>query len=104
MAPADVDSGVEVAIAPKVPLPPAPKAFFTVQVKATQSSSEADGYARRLRSQGYQALVAEAEVPGKGRWFRVRVGKFDSRASAERYLVDFKRETHVEAFVTAAGH
>jgi DedD protein len=101
------DSGVEVAVASKLPVlkvPPAPKSFFTVQVKATQSSTEADKFAKKLRGQGYQSLVAEAEVEGKGKWYRVRVGKFDTRAQAEHYLQDFKRETHFEAFVTAAGH
>jgi cell division septation protein DedD len=101
------DSGVEVAVASKLPMirvPPAPKSFFTVQVKATQSSSEADKFAKKLRGQGYQSLVAEAEVEGKGKWYRVRVGKFDTRVQADHYLQDFKRETHLEAFVTAAGH
>lgn len=99
------DSGVEVAVAPKLPLPQAPpRAFFTVQVKATQSSTEADKFAQRLRSQGFQPLVAEAQLPGKGRWYRVRVGRFENRPQADHYLVDFKRETHLEAFVTAAGH
>jgi DedD protein len=103
----DRDSGVEVAVASKLPMirvPPAPKSFFTVQVKATQSSSEADKFAKKLRGQGYQSLVAEAEVEGKGKWYRVRVGKFETRAQADHYLLDFKRETHLEAFVTAAGH
>ena len=104
VAPTSFDSGVEVSVAAKVPLPAPIKPFFTVQVKATQSPNEADGFAKKLRAEGYQALVAEADVPGKGRWYRVRVGKFENRPQAERYLADFKRETHVEAFVTAAGH
>jgi septal ring-binding cell division protein DamX len=101
------DSGVEVAVASKLPViksPPPPKSFFTIQVKATQSSTEADKFAKKLRGQGYQSLVAEAEVEGKGKWYRVRVGKFDTRPQADHYLQDFKRETHLEAFVTAAGH
>ncbi len=108
---ADKDSGVEVAVASKSSVPrigsvpaPAPKSFFTVQVKATQSSVEADKFAKKLHGEGYQSFVAEAEVTGKGKWYRVRVGKFDTRAQADHYLQDFKRETHLEAFVTAAGH
>jgi DedD protein len=88
---------------PAVPSAAAP-AFFTVQVKATQSSGEAEKFAAKLRLQGYHTLVAEADVPGKGRWYRVRVGHFDSRAQAEHYLGDFERETHLSAFVTAGGH
>ena len=106
------DSGVEVAVASKLPMirvPAAPKSFFTVQrVKATQSSGEADKFAKKLRGQGYQSSTGcwrrevEAEgqrlVSGAGRKVR------DTRAQADHYLLDFKRETHLEAFVTAAGH
>ena len=99
---AETDSGVEVSVAPT--LPPPMKPFFTVQVKATQSPAEADKFAQKLKQQGFQPLVAEAEVAGKGHWYRVRVGRFDSRPQADHYLIDFKRETHLEAFVTAAGH
>jgi DedD protein len=40
-------------------------------------------------------------VPGKGRFHRVRVGSFDSRDQAERYLRDVNRETGAKGFVTA---
>ncbi len=77
---------------------------FTVQVKATQSQSEADKFAAKLRLQGYHSSVAEADVVGKGKWYRVRVGHFDTRAEAEHYLTDFERETHLSAFVTQVSH
>jgi cell division septation protein DedD len=77
-------------------------ASFAVQVKATQSSDEAEKFAAKLRLKGYHATVAEADVPGKGRWYRVRVGRFETRAQAEHYLGDFERETHLAAFVTGA--
>jgi DedD protein len=79
-------------------------AFFTVQVKATQSQGEAEKFAAKLHGKGYHAMVAEADVPGKGHWYRVRVGHFESRAEAEHYLGDFERETHLTAFVTAGAH
>jgi len=78
--------------------------FFTVQVKATQSQPDASRFASKLRGEGYQPFIADVNLPGKGHWYRVRVGHFDTRAQADRYLADFKRETHLEAFVTAAGH
>ncbi|MHB8418620.1 MAG: SPOR domain-containing protein [Myxococcales bacterium] len=78
--------------------------FFTVQVKATQSEPEADKFSAKLSGQGYHPFVADVNLPGKGHWYRVRVGHFDSRAKAEHYLADFERETHLQAFVTAAGH
>jgi cell division protein FtsN len=77
---------------------------FTVQVKATQSQGEADKFAAKLRLQGYHSSVAAADVAGKGKWYRVRVGHFDTRAEAEHYLTDFERETHLSAFVTQVNH
>ncbi len=81
-----------------------PSSFFTIQVKATQSKDDADRFVAKLEGSGYHPFVAEVDLAGKGHWYRVRVGKFENRPKAEKYLADFKRETHLEAFVTAAGH
>jgi DedD protein len=83
--------------------PPAPGAGYTLQIKSTQSQEEADHFVRKLKGQGYHAFVVTADLPGKGRWYRVRLGKFDSKDAAEHYLKDFKRETKLGAFVTAGG-
>ena len=93
------------------PLPPPPEApasaaassGFTLQIKSTQSQDDADHFVRKLKAQGYRAFVVGADLPGKGRWYRVRLGKFDTKDAAEQYLKDFKRETKLNAFVTAGG-
>ena len=82
----------------------APASFFTVQVRATQSMDDANHFLGKLKADGFHAFVTEVDIEGKGHWYRVRVGKFDTRPKAEKYLSDFKRETHLQAFVTAAGH
>jgi cell division septation protein DedD len=43
-----------------------------------------------------------ADVPGKGRFWRVRVGGFDTKDAAERYLRDAGRETGAKGFVAPA--
>ncbi|MHB1843495.1 MAG: SPOR domain-containing protein [Deltaproteobacteria bacterium] len=100
--PTPAPAAVAAAPAPAAEAAP-PKLFFTIQVKATQSSPEAHKFVQRLQSGGYQPFVAEVDIPGKGRWYRVRVGHFETRAKADQYLADFERETHYQAFVTA-GH
>jgi cell division septation protein DedD len=93
------------------PLPPPPEApasaaassGFTLQIKSTQSQDDADHFVRKLKGQGYHAFVVTADLPGKGRWYRVRLGKFDTRDAAEHYLQDFKREMKLNAFITAGG-
>ena len=63
---------------------------------------EADRFAARLRDRGYAPYIVTAEVPGKGTWYRVRMGSFASKDAASRYLQDFKRETQLDAFVASA--
>lgn len=89
---------------PKAEPKPAPKAeaksgAFTVQVGALPSRSEADAVVSKLRSKGLSPYVVEADVPGKGTFYRVRLGKFRSREDAKRYLEDLQRETSVSGFV-----
>ena len=62
-----------------------------VQVGSTQERFEAERIAARFASSG--ARVSAADVPGKGRWYRVRVGSFETREAADRYLRDLER-TH----------
>ncbi|WP_426751955.1 SPOR domain-containing protein [Myxococcus sp. Y35] len=76
---------------------------FTLQLSAFQDKQEADRFAARLRDRGYAPYILTAEVPGKGTWYRVRMGSFASRDAATRYLSDFKRETSLDAFVAGTN-
>ncbi len=91
---------------PKRVVKPEPRAAaaaggFTLQLSSTQRRVDADRFAARLREKGYAPMVNEAQVPGRGTWYRVRLGSFSSREGAARFLGDFKRETQLDAFVTA---
>ncbi len=74
---------------------------FTVQVASLPDRKEAEAFASRLRQQGLAPIVTAAEIPGKGTFYRVRLGRFDSRDEALRYLDDVRRETRLEGFVAA---
>lgn len=76
---------------------------FTLQISAFQDRQEADRFAARLRTKGYAPYILVAEVPGKGTWYRVRMGSFANRDAASRYLADFKRETQLDAFVAGTN-
>jgi DedD protein len=94
-----------VRTAPPPPAKSAPAArtasggAFTVQVGATQDRTEADRIAARHAGRGAKVVVAD--VPGKGRWYRVRIGSFDTREAADRYLRDLERSTGTKGFVTS---
>lgn len=73
---------------------------FTLQLLATQTKDEAQRFLTRVRDRGYAPFIVEASVPGRGTWYRVRMGSFPTRDAAAHYLTDFRRETRMEAFVT----
>lgn len=75
---------------------PIPAGAFSVQVGASQSLEEAQRIAARFK--GRHPHIVSSEVSGKGRWYRVRLGVFSSRADAGRYL----RDSGLKGFVTAA--
>lgn len=79
----------------KVTAQPATGGGFTVQVGAMPARAEADALVAKLRSQGLAPYVVEADIPGKGTFYRVRLGKFRTRDEAKRYLDDVQRETRL---------
>lgn len=96
------DSGLKNAFA-RVAKPTEAKTggAWTLQLSASQSKDEADKFAARMRDRGYAPFIVRADVPGRGTWYRVRMGSFPTKDAASRYLQDFKRETRMDAFVAA---
>ena len=74
-------------IAPKKP---APAHYFTVQVKAVTDKGEADSFSATLRAHGLKPNVVLANIPEKGRYYRIRVGKFTSLDEARRFQKQIK--------------
>jgi len=87
--------------APKVPETTSAAGAFTLQLGASLNRDDAERQVSRLREKGYAPYIVTAEVPGKGTWYRVRMGSFPTKDAATRYLQDFKRETQAEAFVAS---
>jgi DedD protein len=82
-----------------LPAPPKNVGKYTVQLGASQSRTEALQLAMRSSAAGLKAYVAEAGLPGKGIWYRVRVGAFSDKAAAEKYRRDVERELRTSAVV-----
>jgi hypothetical protein len=54
----------------------------TIQVSAFKKGFEAERDVARLKSHGLDAKIKQESVPGKGVWYRVYVGRFNSRSEA----------------------
>jgi len=88
-------------------VPPAPPAHapgkgnFLLQLSSFQDRAEADAFARRFS--GQNAYVVASEVPGKGLWYRVRVGSYGTMKDAAAAKTAFEREHGVIAYVAGTG-
>ncbi len=71
-----------------------------IQLAATPNRAEAERLAARYRA--LSPRIESADVPGKGRFYRVRAGSYGSRAEAERALAAAARQSGAKGFVTAA--
>jgi cell division septation protein DedD len=85
------------AAAPPPRPEPAPLRPWTVQLAASEDRAEAERLAARFVA--LNPRVEEAVIPGKGRFFRVRVGSFETKEAAQRYLRDVGRETGAKGIV-----
>ncbi len=96
-APPPAPEKVPVLTGRPMPAPPGDHGAFSIQVGASQDLGEAQRILDRFK--GHRGRIVAAEIPGKGRWYRVRLGSFAAKPDAERFLQDLARETGVKGFV-----
>ncbi len=65
-------------------LPTSDTAAFVVQVGSYKDERIARIQIERMKKHGYSAWVESADIPGKGRYYRLRIGGFEILADAER--------------------
>lgn len=56
---------------------------FSVQVASLKEKTKANQLNKKVSTLGYKSRIAENDVPGKGKWFRVVIDGFASRANAQ---------------------
>ena len=81
------------------PSPPGREGGYQLQVSSFRTQSEADTFSGQLRARGHKAYVVEAHVPGRGTWYRVRIGPFQSQHAAASYRSGFEGREHVVPFI-----
>ena len=68
---------------------------FTLQLKAAKTQGEVDEFVRELSDKGVKAHTVLANLPGKGRVYRIRVGRFSSRAEARKFQEEMVRKAEL---------
>lgn len=74
---------------------------YTIQLEAAPSQAEADEKVKQLKTKGVEAYVLKSEVPGKGTFFRVRVGMFPSANEARQFGASLQKQGVVRDFFVA---
>ncbi len=72
---------------------------YTIQISSFLERDQAQNLVRWLRERKYPAFLTTSEVPGKGTWHRVRVGRFTTKEAAARYQKELETQIHLRGFV-----
>ena len=76
---------------------------FTLQVVSYETRDAAERFANALRARGHRAFVLPAEVPGRQRSYRVRVGPFTTRRDALVYQRSFEHDERMNSLVVTSS-
>jgi hypothetical protein len=74
---------------------------YTVQIDSMTAQDAAEGKVRQLKSQGQNAYWLKSNVPGQGLRYRVRIGRFPSRAAAQSFGARLKQQGLAADFFVA---
>jgi len=64
--------------------------IFIVQVSSWKNESIAVKQAEKFRKRGYTPYVEKTLIPGRGEWYRVRIGNFKSLGTAKKFSEKYK--------------
>lgn len=59
---------------------------FTIQLGSYSTVDEAKQFAEGFTVRGYSPIINEVKIEGKGNWYRVSLGLFDSLEDAKSYI------------------
>lgn len=62
------------------------KGKLTVQLGAYRDLEQAREFAAGFKVRGYDPIINEVEIEGRGVWYRVSLGLFNSEEEAQRYI------------------
>lgn len=75
------------------------QASYTVQVSALKNMDEASSLKSRLEGKGYKSYITTHETTN-AKWFRVRVGQFNTKEEAKAVAKKLKAKENLAPFIT----
>lgn len=73
---------------------------YTLQLSSFQAKPEAEAYLEKMKQLGLAPYMVEAQVEGKGTWYRIRIGDYASDTEAMAAKVEFEAKNKIIAYVT----
>ncbi len=74
---------------------------YSVQLGAAPTLEGAQEMVKQLKGKGLVTYIVKSDVAGKGTFYRVRVGKFDTQADARRYGAEIQQKGIVSEYFIA---
>lgn len=81
------------------PAPEGSDGKYTLQVASFQNPADANSFATELRTRSHAAFVTTADIPDRGRFWRVRVGPFETLGAASHYRASFEAEEQMNSYI-----
>ncbi|MDD0853700.1 SPOR domain-containing protein [Halobacteriovorax sp. GB3] len=63
---------------------------YTIQLMADKSKLKTEEFARTVTVRGYDPIIYDVDIPGRGVYYRVSVGVFDSVSEAKEFVLKNK--------------
>jgi cell division septation protein DedD len=74
---------------------------YTIQIGASPSQTEAESLSRRLRGAGVETYIVKADLGARGIWYRVRSGRFETSAEAQKVGAALRAKGVVDEYVVS---
>lgn len=74
-------------------------ASYSLQLSSFQDKHEAELFMKKLRDSGMKPFMVPTTIPGRGVWFRVRLGRYTSWDEALAAKQEFERTQKIIAYV-----
>jgi DedD protein len=65
---------------------------YTIQAASLRDAKDADRMVQKLKKSGFPAYRAIGKIPGKGIWFRVRIGEYKRKSEAQSVMKKLEKE------------
>lgn len=63
---------------------------FTIQLGSHRTLKEAEDFAEGFKARGYDPIINQIDIKGKGTWYRVSLGAFGTNDEARAYIAKEK--------------